>query len=173
MKQPSTRLDVRFSEPDASPTSWDITQAALEASELFMVTTVRANGRPHVTPLVAVWLDGALLFSAGSDEQKSVNLRTNAHVILSTGSSEWASGLDIVVEGEARRVLDRETLERAAQVWIQKWDGAWNYEVVEGGFRHPGDDADPVEMIYVFKVDITKVLAFSKGPYSHTTHRFQ
>lgn len=37
---------------------------------------MRADGRPHVTPLVAVWLDGAPHFSTGPAEQKAVNLST-------------------------------------------------------------------------------------------------
>jgi hypothetical protein len=55
-----THLDRRFSNPDAEATSWADTLRALEQAELFWVTTVRADGRPHTTPLVAVWLDGAL-----------------------------------------------------------------------------------------------------------------
>jgi Pyridoxamine 5'-phosphate oxidase len=37
-------------------------------------TTVRAHGRPHVTPPVAVWLDGTAHFATAASEQKAVNL---------------------------------------------------------------------------------------------------
>jgi hypothetical protein len=33
-----------------------------------------AEGRPHVTPMVSVWLDGALYFSTGHAERKAQNL---------------------------------------------------------------------------------------------------
>jgi hypothetical protein len=56
---PQTSLDQRFSDPDAAATSWEATRRALETAELFWISTVRADGRPHVTPLVAVWDDGA------------------------------------------------------------------------------------------------------------------
>ena len=56
MQQPVTDLDTRFSDPNAIPTDWSETRRALESAELSWVTTVRADGRPHVTPLVAVWL---------------------------------------------------------------------------------------------------------------------
>jgi hypothetical protein len=68
---PETTLDTRFSDPDAAPTSWADTRRALEAAEVFWISTVRGTGQPHVTPLVAVWLDGALHFSTGAEEQKA------------------------------------------------------------------------------------------------------
>jgi hypothetical protein len=42
----------------------------LETAQLFWIVTVRGDGRPHLTPLVAVWMDGALHFSTGEEEQK-------------------------------------------------------------------------------------------------------
>ena len=57
--KPRTELDSRFSEPGAQPTSWEDTLDAIKQAELFWISTVRADGRPHVTPLVAVWHDGA------------------------------------------------------------------------------------------------------------------
>src|SRR6202007_1553960 len=100
---------------------------------------VRADGRPHVTPLVAVWADGAIHFTTGPQEQKAVNLRANPHVVLTTGANDWDKGLDVIVEGEAVRVTDEDTLGRLAQAWTAKWDGRWQYTVRgdrfdEGGF---------------------------------------
>src|ERR1700722_18434447 len=102
----SSNLDSRFSPPDAVATGWDETLRALEQAELFWVTTVRSDGRPHTTPLVAVWSHGELHFSTGLGEQKEFNLRSNRRVILMTGRNDWEEGLDIVVEGEAERVED-------------------------------------------------------------------
>src|ERR1022692_2408733 len=101
MSKPVTSIDTRFSDPVAVATGWDETRAVLETAELFWISTVRSDGRPHVTPLVAVWLDGALHFSTGATEQKAVNLRDNPHVILMTGRNDWKDGLDLVVEGDA------------------------------------------------------------------------
>jgi len=128
MKQPVTELDTRFSDQNAVATDWEETRRLLEEAELFWISTVRADGRPHVTPLVAVWLDGAVHFATGAGEQKAVNLRTNQNVILTTGCNEWERGLDIVVEGEAVQVTDERVLERLAEAWATKWDGRWQYE---------------------------------------------
>jgi nitroimidazol reductase NimA-like FMN-containing flavoprotein (pyridoxamine 5'-phosphate oxidase superfamily) len=166
MTTPRTELDARFSEPGAQPTSWNDTLAAIERAELFWISTVRQDGRPHVTPLVAVWLDDALHFSTGAGEQKALNLAANSHVALTTGVNDWQSGLDVVVEGEAVRVTDAEQLHRLAAAWAQKWDGRWRYTVADNAFR------DDVGTALVFAVHPAKVLAFTKGGFSHTRHRF-
>jgi nitroimidazol reductase NimA-like FMN-containing flavoprotein (pyridoxamine 5'-phosphate oxidase superfamily) len=165
---PVTTLDPRFSDPAAAPTGWEQTRRALDAAELFWITTVRADGRPHMTPLVAVWTGAALYFCTGVQEQKYVNLRGNRHVILSTGCNDWDRGLDVMVEGEAVPVTDEDTLTRLAEAWRAKWDGRWNYQVRDGFFYHPGS----TEPVQVFAVAPAKVLAFTKGAFSHTRHVF-
>jgi general stress protein 26 len=168
MRRPQTTLDARFSEPGASPTPWEETVRVLESAELSWITTVRADGRPHATPLVAVWLDDALYFCTGAEEQKAINLAANAHVVVTTGCNTWDRGLDVVVEGAAERVGDEALLTRLAEAWAAKWDGRWGYEVRDGAFWDPGAGGEAL----VFRVAPTKVLAFGKGGFSHTRHRF-
>ncbi|MGZ3638651.1 MAG: pyridoxamine 5'-phosphate oxidase family protein [Ktedonobacterales bacterium] len=167
MIEPVTTIDPRFSDPDAVATPWDETRRALEEAELFWISTVRADGRPHVTPLVAVWLDGALHFSTGATEQKAMNLRGNPRVILITGCNDWEKGLDVVVEGNAVQITDDDMLERLAVAWATKWDGRWQFEARNGGFHHKSDG-----IALVFRVQATKILAFGKGTFSHTRHQF-
>ncbi|WP_052591838.1 pyridoxamine 5'-phosphate oxidase family protein [Luteipulveratus mongoliensis] len=168
MTTPQTELDQRFSEADTSATPWETTRGELDQAQLFWVVTVRADGRPHVSPLVAVLLDDTMYFTTGPTEQKDINLQANPHVILLTGSNDWQSGLDVVVEGEATLVTDPAALTRLAELWAQKWDGTWQYEVVDGEFRQAGRD----ERSTVYSVPIRKALAFGKGPFTHTRHRF-
>ena len=167
MTTPDTTLDPRFSGPGAQATDWDETRQALEDAQLSWICTVRADGRPHLTPLVVVWLDGALYFSTGEGEQKAVNLRGNPHVLLLTGCHRWDEGFDVVAEGDAIRVTDDALLTRLAQAWAQKWDGQWQYQVRDGRFEHPGGGA-----AVVFEVRPAKVLAFAKGRFGQTRHRF-
>src|SRR5579863_8227014 len=122
MRDPVTTVDERFSDRGATPTPWADTRTVLESSELFWVTTVRSDGRPHVTPLVAVWSDDAMYFSVGADEQKAANLRSNQNVVLSTGRNSWDQGLDVIVEGRAERVTATDELTRANEAWTHKWD---------------------------------------------------
>jgi general stress protein 26 len=165
-RTPTTELDTRFSAPDAVATTWDETRRALARAELFWITTVRADGRPHQSPLVAVWLDDVVYFCTGATEQKAHNLRANPAVILTTGCNTWDHGLDVVVEGEAVRVTADAQLQRLAAVWATKWDGRWQYEVRDGAFHHDQGAA------LVFGVAPAKVLAFGKGSFTHTRHIF-
>ena len=167
VSDPVTMLDRRFSDPEAVVTSWEETRRVLETAELFWITTVRRDGRPHVTPLVAVWLDDAIYFCTGPQEQKAVNLAHGPHVTLTTGCNDWDRGIDVVVEGDASRVTGEEQLTRLADAWAGKWDGRWRYTVGNGAFQHPdGGQA------LVFSVSPSKVLAFGKGTFSQTRHRF-
>src|SRR4051794_12579006 len=78
----------------------------------------------------------------------------------------WDKGTDVVIEGDAEQVTDDDQLRRLADAWATKWDGRWRYGVRDGAFHHQPGAA------LVFSVTPTKILAFGKGTFSHTRHRF-
>jgi general stress protein 26 len=169
MSEPTARLDARFSAPGAEPTPWAAALEVLETAQLSWISTVRRDGRPHVTPLVAVWFDGALWFTTGAGEQKGVNLSANPRVVITTGCNTWDRGLDVVVEGEAVRETDDAVLARLAAAWLRKWDGdSWHFEARDGTFQH----ANGPGVALVFRVTPRKVLAFGKDTSTHTTYDF-
>jgi hypothetical protein len=174
--EPKVELDERFSSPGATPRSWSEVARVLDDAEMFWMSTVRRDGRPHVTPLPAIWLDGALHICVGPAEQKAKNLEVHPECVLTTGSNELRSGLDVIVEGSAARVTDPSQLERLAALWLSKLD--WQFAVVDGGFRErapegSGDEYSERGLAYVFAIAPHKVLAFGKGePFSQTRYRF-
>ena len=167
MNQPVTTLDQRFSDEDAVATSWAETRRMLEAAELFWISTVRADGRPHVTPLVAVWLDGVIYFCTGPTEQKALNLRRNPHVILTTGCNRWDTGLDIVVEGDAAQVSDDPCSGPLAEAWPASGTD-------DGNSRRATVPCTLNRAVLRSSYGVTprKILAFAKGDFSHTRHQF-
>lgn len=165
MSEPVTELDARYSSPNATPTAWETARERLAQAEIFWLTTVRSDGRPHVTPLPSVWQDAAFYFCTGPDEQKAKNLSQNPHCILTTGCNAFSEGLDLVVEGDARQVSDESLLRRLAAQWKAKYD--WHFDVRDGAFSGDGGRAD------VYEVKPAKVLGFGKGePFSQTRWRF-
>ena len=165
--EPVPELDQRFSSEDASPTPWPEARDRLRDAEVFWVSTVRPDGRPHVTPLIAVWLDDALYFCTGPTERKARNLKENYHVILTTGCNLIGEGLDVVVEGEAVRLTDDAQLMRIADAYVSKYGSDWHFDVRDGLFVHEAGTA------LVFEVAPRKAFGFRKGDeFSQTRWRF-
>jgi predicted pyridoxine 5'-phosphate oxidase superfamily flavin-nucleotide-binding protein len=163
--EPTTELHSAFSEPGAQAPPWADVLDVLTNSEMFWLSSVRRDGRPHVTPLPTIWLDGALHFCTGDAEQKSRNLLRDRRCVLTTGTNALRGGVDVVVEGTAVRVTDRDRLASLAALWKSKLD--WDFQVGDDAFRD-GDGRTGL----VFAVRPGKVLAFGKDPYSQTRYRF-
>src|SRR3712207_7837758 len=73
-KEPTAELDLQFSSDEATPIPWAEGRERLEGAAVYWISTVRPDGRPHITPLLSVWLDGALYFCTGPDDRKAKNL---------------------------------------------------------------------------------------------------
>lgn len=164
---PQTHFDQRYSEPGASATTWGEVLGVLGRGSLWMLTTLRADGRPHTCPLLAVWHDDALHFTTGPEEQKFVNLAADARCTLSFGDGRDDHGLDLVVEGSVARCRDQDVLAVLARRWRGQPGDSWSFEVGDEGFVHDGHASA------VFAVVPTKVLAFAKAPYAQTAFRFR
>ena len=166
MTEPITRQDKRFGDENAEATSWDDARRALESAELYWITTVRADGRPHVVPLVGVWHDEAFHFCTGFQEQKAFNLHHDPRLAVTTGTNTWKQGLDVVIEGTAVRLVGSDVLGPVADAYREKYDGAWDFGHGDDAFQHEAGEA------VVFRVAATKVLAFGKDPHSQTAFDF-
>jgi nitroimidazol reductase NimA-like FMN-containing flavoprotein (pyridoxamine 5'-phosphate oxidase superfamily) len=165
--EPQAELDPRYSDPEATATPWSEVAAALDAGELWMISTVRSDGRPHTTPLLAIWDRGALHFTTGAEEQKHRNLEGNPACTLTTSNGRRTGGLDLVVEGSAERVTDQQRIAELAARWPQKYGPEWTFGVGDACFTHEeGGEAN------VFAVVPAKVLAFAKDPSAQTSYHF-
>jgi nitroimidazol reductase NimA-like FMN-containing flavoprotein (pyridoxamine 5'-phosphate oxidase superfamily) len=164
--EPTIKFDDRFSDPKAGPTPWPEAAQALERAELYWITTVRADGRPHVTPLIGLAHDGAMHFCTGLREQKARNLEHSPRVALTTGGNAWAAGLDVVVEGTAVRITDNGTLQAIADAFEAKYGSDWHFDVGDGVFGE-GELAAAV-----YRIEPEKVMAFAKAPHAQTSYRF-
>ena len=168
-KEPVAKLEPQFSSDDAIPTPWTQACERLEEAEVYWLSTVRPDGRPHVTPLVAVWLDGALYFATGPDERKAKNLARNLRCVVTTGRNVL-DGLDLVIEGDAAVVSDEARLWRVADRYASKYDPPFHFTVRDGAFY--GEDGEGGAAV-VYQVTPTKAFGFGKGAsFSQTRWRF-
>ena len=160
------QLDTRFSAAD-QPVSWSRVADALTRAELYWLTTVRKDGRPHTTPLIGAWLDDGFVFCTGPAEQKAQNIRHCIAVTVTTGVNTWNEGLDVVIEGDVERLTGLDTMTRLTDAIREKYDGGWDFTPREDGFGHTGKGRDS-HTVYVYRVSPTKVLAFTKSPHGQT-----
>ena len=167
IKEPKSQLQAQFSSEGAKPTRWAEALERLEKAEIYWLSTVRPNGRPHVTPLLSVWMDDSLYFCTGPEERKAKNLAGNPHVILTTGCDALNEGLDLVVEGDAVHITGQPTLQRLADLYGNKYGEEWRWQVKDGAFTQDG-----AAMALVFQVKPTTVFGFGKGEFSQTRWRF-
>jgi nitroimidazol reductase NimA-like FMN-containing flavoprotein (pyridoxamine 5'-phosphate oxidase superfamily) len=163
-----TRLDEQFSQANAAPASWEEARAILQRAPVSWLSTVRPDGRPHVTPLISVWMDEAVYFCTGPQERKARNLEDNTSCALTTGSDALDRGLDVVVEGEAVAVRDEDVLRRVAAAYVDKYGAEWTFQVRDGAFAHP--DAGRA---LVFRIRPVTAFGFRKGDFGQTRWRFE
>jgi general stress protein 26 len=168
VETPTAELAPQFSSPNADPRDWAEAREVLAKAEVYWLSTVRQDGRPHVTPLIAVWVESALVFCTSADERKAKNVARNPQVVLTTGCNTLHEGFDVVVEGDAVRVLGDDRLQSVADEYLSKYGEEWRFTVRDGAFLNPeGGDA------LVYEVRPRSAFGFGKGePYSQTRWRF-
>lgn len=136
-------------------------------AELFRISTVRPDGRPHATPLPAVRSGGgALHFRTGPEEREGRDLAGNAQAVPTTGTGTWGGGCFLAAGGEAVRVTDEGRLREPA-AREARYGEFWHFEVRNGRFPHrPGHAC-------VFSVAPRTDFRFGEGePFSQTRRRF-
>jgi hypothetical protein len=82
------------------------------------LTTLNDDGSPHVTPVGALWVDGAFWFQTGDGTRKSHNVARDSRCSIAISVPE----ADVVVEGDAARVSEPDAVARLAKAWAdQGW----------------------------------------------------
>ena len=153
---------------DAVRTPWAEARGRLEEAGAYWLATARPDGRPHVMPVLDVWVDGALCFSAGEASRKGKNLARDPRCVVTVGSG----ALDLVLEGEAVKVSDRVTLHRVAEAYASKY--AWRVTVRGGAFYADGAPTAGPPPYAVYEATPTTVFGFATdGTFRSTRWRFE
>jgi hypothetical protein len=79
---------------------WSHVLERIASPRNYWVSTTRPDGRPHATPVWAVWLDDILYFGGGPEARRSRNLDANPNLVV-----HLESGDDVVIiEGVAKKL---------------------------------------------------------------------
>ena len=102
---------------DSGTTSWEFARERLanpETPRTSWLATTRPNGRPHLMPVIAFWIDGALHIVAGERTRKARDLLADGRCVIGMSSTTLPS-IDLVVEGRADRLTDHGAVRHIAE----------------------------------------------------------
>jgi hypothetical protein len=91
----------RLANPEIPRTSW--------------LATTRQDGQPHLMPINAFWIDGALHIVTGEGTRKARDLAADGRCVIGTSSTRLPS-IDLVVEGRAEPLTDSDEVRRIAEI---------------------------------------------------------
>jgi hypothetical protein len=115
-RAPSNEQPLIPDQADATPWSFARERLANPApGQTSWLATVRPDGRPHVMPIIAFWIDGAFHFVVGERTRKGRNLAADGRCVVATGNTTLPS-LDVVVEGHAEPLTDEAAVRRIAEM---------------------------------------------------------
>ncbi len=116
------------------PLEWSrvLTALSVPPSEnlTWFLGTVDADGGPHAAGVGALYIDGDIYIVSGPGTRKSRNLAANPASTVSVS----LEGIDVVFEGKATRVTDKDALDR---VVVTFREGGWPAEVEGDAFTAP------------------------------------
>lgn len=152
-----TPLDEQPLVADAA-TPWAAARERLEAPErdrIYWLATIGPGGRPHVRPILGLWLDDAFYFITGETTRNGKNLAADPRCVVAA-SSRVLPALDVVLDGDALRVTDDVKLHRVADAYSSMLQ--WPLEVRGGSVVGPNAPTAGPPPYAVFEVSPTTVV---------------
>ncbi|SDD02317.1 pyridoxamine 5'-phosphate oxidase family protein [Nocardioides lianchengensis] len=153
---------------DLAPLDWARVTARLDAGfeqapggggpdrHTCWLTTLNADGSPHVTGIGALWAEGSFWFETGLTTRKGRNLLRDPRCALSLATDVF----DLSLGGTATLVTDPDVVAARAAEWSA--DGGWPCRVDESGtaltaeFSAPSAGSPPW---HVFRIDARSAAA--------------
>jgi PPOX class probable F420-dependent enzyme len=94
------------------------------------LATIQPDGRPHVVPLGVVWRGDRLYFTANRSTRKARNLDRDPRAVITVATQPF----DLVLEGEAAKVVDADELSAVAADYAK---AGWPARVEGGSLTAP------------------------------------
>jgi len=135
---------------------WEQVRAVLADTRLYWLATVHPTGRPHVRPVLAVWVGGALYSTSSMDSRKGRNLAADPHCTVTARTDN----MDVVLEGNATQVTSEAALQQIAEAYRTKY--GWPVTVTGGAFDAPYGAPTAGPPPY-FPYEITPAIVFAFG----------
>ncbi len=151
---------------------WSRVRTALDAIDAgpditWFLGVTDPDGAPHAAGIGAIWTDDELYVVSGPGTRKSRDLAERPAATLSVHLPR----LDLVFEGEVRRVIDRPTLDRIVAVYNGVgWPAEVEGDAFTGPYSAPSAGRPPW---YLYRFEYAAVYAVAgEEPYGATRWRF-
>ncbi len=143
------------------------TQAAEPARTCWLATT-DPDGRPHIAAVGAVWVDDKFYFVSGPRLRESRNVMSNPRCAISVSLGD----IDVVVEGDARKVSDPATLERVVGLYVSLgWPASVSGSAITAEYSAASAGSAPWDLYEVTPTAAVGVA--TKEPHGATRWRFE
>lgn len=132
--RPSVIAEVIATDASAGavPIDWAETARLFAAERWYWVATTGDEGRPHLRPMLAVYLDERVYSTTSPAARKGRDLARRPLAAL----AGRAPAIDIVIEGRVTWIDDRQVLERVGEAYRDKY--GWPVTVTaDGAFDAP------------------------------------
>ena len=134
--------------------AWSDVVARLDAARHYWITTLHADGRPHVVPVDGMWIDGDWYYGGAPQTVHMRNAARDRRISMHIGDGTWG----VIVDGSVERARpDAALAERMADAMDAKYD-----------YGRP----DPSLFNEAWRLAPTRVLAWTSYPDDVTRFRF-
>jgi Pyridoxamine 5'-phosphate oxidase len=144
---------------DAAPIDWEEAVRLFAAERWYWVATTGDQGRPHLRPVLAVYLDERIYSTTNPAARKGRNLTRRP----SAAFAARAPAIDIVIEGTVTWIDDRQQLQRVSDAYQDKY--SWpvtvtNDSAFDAPYAAPTAGPPPYR---VYQLTPTVAYAFGTG----------
>jgi hypothetical protein len=101
---------------DEAPLPWRWAEEQLLNARNYWITTIGPNGRPHVRPVWAVWLDDSVQFSTGA--RHAANIARDPRVTVNLESGDDC----VIIEGVGETTTDEAQRQAFVDAYGPKYD---------------------------------------------------
>lgn len=171
MSEPQPKSTTNLTIYGDKPLEWRRVRDALagvgQDHMSFFLATVGPDGRPHTAGTGAIWDEGDIYIVSGPGTKKSRDLAVNARCSIAVS----LKGIDVTMDGEAKRVTDAATLERiAAHYRGVGWPTTVEGDHLTAPYSAPSAGKPPY---YLYRFVFNKVVAVAgEEPGGATRWRF-
>ena len=99
------------------PVAWEWVEERLASARNYWIATVRTGGRPHVSPVWGLWMDGRVRFATDAKSAKARNAFRNPACTVHLESGDEV----VVLDGELERVVDASLLRQFNSAYATKY----------------------------------------------------